>query len=187
MKNQEVTPKLFLTDYASYNEGTQFEFGHWVELDQFSDHLEFSDYITNHFKEADKKSPLYSGQREETMFTDFEGFPSGLYSESYCERELEQLFQFLTLEDQEKINVQILLEQSYDIDEAIEKAEDINPIQYDYTFTEKVEIFEMWFPEAEEIEQSNPYVSIDYDRFIDNEFTEFTIDGINYLVMDNEF
>lgn len=43
MKNLTTTesPKLFLTDYASYNEGKQFEFGHWVDLSQFSDADEF--------------------------------------------------------------------------------------------------------------------------------------------------
>lgn len=32
-----TTAKIFLTDYASYNNGTQFEFGHWVELNDFND------------------------------------------------------------------------------------------------------------------------------------------------------
>jgi hypothetical protein len=27
---------IFLTDYASYNDGSQFEFGHWVKLNQFA-------------------------------------------------------------------------------------------------------------------------------------------------------
>ena len=75
--------KIFLTDYASYNNGTQFEFGHWLDLDQFGDSEELNNYITKHFKEADKKSPLdqYGSTREETMITDFEGFPESFYSE----------------------------------------------------------------------------------------------------------
>ena len=48
--------KIFLTDYASYNNGTQFEFGHWVDLDQFDDADELNDYIEDHFEQADKKS-----------------------------------------------------------------------------------------------------------------------------------
>ena len=73
---------IFLTDYASYNNGTQFEFGHWLELDQFNDADELREYISNHFAEADKKSPIdeYT-EREEVMITDYEGFPESLYSE----------------------------------------------------------------------------------------------------------
>jgi hypothetical protein len=41
--------KLFLTDYASYNEGSQFEFGHWVDLTEFSDSSDFLDYIKTTF------------------------------------------------------------------------------------------------------------------------------------------
>jgi hypothetical protein len=57
---QEITAtaKLFLTDYASYNNGTQFEFGHWVDLTDFADAEDFLEYVKNHFKEADKKSPF---------------------------------------------------------------------------------------------------------------------------------
>jgi antirestriction protein len=84
--------KIFLTDYASYNEGTQFEFGHWVDLDNFSDADELRDYITNHFAEADKKRPLLCGTpREEIMITDFEGFPRALYSETM---DFDKLFEF---------------------------------------------------------------------------------------------
>jgi hypothetical protein len=76
-----TTAKIFLTDYASYNNGTQFEFGHWVDLADFNDADELNDYIVNHFAECDETSPLDS-PREEIMITDFEGFPEEFYSES---------------------------------------------------------------------------------------------------------
>jgi antirestriction protein len=82
--------KIFLTDYASYNNGTQFQFGHWVELDQFNDAEDLNAYISNHFEECDKKSPLDS-PREETMITDFEGFPKKFYGESMS---FENLFEY---------------------------------------------------------------------------------------------
>ena len=73
---------IFLTDYASYNEGTQFEFGHWVKLNQFANTEDLNAYITKHFQTADKKSPLAFGSiREEIMITDFEGFPKAFYDE----------------------------------------------------------------------------------------------------------
>ena len=89
-----TTAQIFLTDYASYNNGTQFEFGHWVELSDFSDAEELSDYITQHFKECDEKSPLDS-PREEIMITDFEGFPKEFYSESMSFKNLYEYFERL--------------------------------------------------------------------------------------------
>jgi hypothetical protein len=81
-----TTAQFFLTDYASYNNGTQFEFGHWVDLSQFSDAEELNEYIVDHFAECDEKSPLPCGsKREETMITDYEGFPEEFYSESGCD------------------------------------------------------------------------------------------------------
>jgi hypothetical protein len=49
---------------AAGNNGTQFEFGHWVDLSDFSDSEELNEYIINHFQECDEKpfSP-----REEIM------------------------------------------------------------------------------------------------------------------------
>lgn len=91
--------KVFLTDYASYNNGSQFEFGHWLDLDQFTDIEELHTYIADHFKEADEESPLPCGsKREEVMLTDFEGFPETLYSEVM---DFDTLFKFREyLEDQ---------------------------------------------------------------------------------------
>ena len=103
------TAQIFLTDYASYNNGTQFEFGHWVDLSQFSDVDELNDYITNHFEECDDKSPLdeYGSKREETMITDYKGFPEEFYIESGCN--FEKIFKYIELDwqnlsDKEKLN-----------------------------------------------------------------------------------
>lgn len=94
----ETAPRIFLTDYASYNNGTQFEFGHWVNLNDFSDEAELMEYIKEHFKEADEKSPL-SSPREEIMITDYEGFPEYFYSESGMN--FQQLYDFLFLMETE--------------------------------------------------------------------------------------
>lgn len=84
--------RIFLTDYASYNNGTQFEFGHWVDLDQFSGASELMEYISSHFEEADEKSPIDEfTTREEIMITDFEGFPKEFYSECM---DFESLYEF---------------------------------------------------------------------------------------------
>ena len=83
--------RIFLTDYASYNNGSQFEFGHWVDLYGFTDASDLMEYIEDHFAECDKESPLES-PREEIMITDFEGFPESLYSESMGLTDFEKLF-----------------------------------------------------------------------------------------------
>jgi antirestriction protein len=74
-KNIKTEAKIFLTDYASYNEGTQFELGHWVNLEDFEDAEELNEYINTHFSENGIEDP-------EVMITDFEGFPEQFYSES---------------------------------------------------------------------------------------------------------
>lgn len=92
MKN----PKIFITDYASYNEGSQFKFGHWINLKDYSDADELMEYIKNHFAEADEKSPLESGgQREELMITDFEDLPKNLYSESMGYEDFNKIYRLM--------------------------------------------------------------------------------------------
>lgn len=113
------TAKIFLTDYASYNNGTQFEFGHWVDLSDFSDASELMEYIAGHFSEADKESPLPSGTpREEIMITDFENFPKVFYSESMGEKEFEKLFDFLNLDDDDRKLIEMYADATgYSIDD----------------------------------------------------------------------
>jgi NADH:ubiquinone oxidoreductase subunit C len=172
--------KVFLTDYNSYNNGTQFEFGHWVDLSDFNDADELNEYILKHFKDADKKSPLDS-PREEIMITDFEGFPSSLYSECM---NFENLYKFLNLEEDDKIKVAFVLDQNHgDIKEALEMFENVNLYEYDYSNASKYELFEMYYEGA--YEQENEYMKIDEDAFIRSEFTEFEYEGITYLIHDN--
>lgn len=96
-------PAIFLTDYASYNNGTQFEFGHWVNLTDFSDASELMDYITDHFNEADQESPLDS-PREEIMITDFEGFPESLYGEAMSEQDFEKIYNLIDFMEAEGLD-----------------------------------------------------------------------------------
>ena len=162
--------KLFLTDYASYNNGTQFEFGHWVDLTEFSDTLEFMDYINDHFKRADKISPLDS-PREEIMFTDYEDLPETLYYETLNLHQLDTIFMYIDLDDNEKVSFEYLVNHlgynandvnSSDIAE-YSGIEDYDGIEYD--------MFEEFYPN---FESSNPYISINYDDFMYETFNEFT-------------
>jgi hypothetical protein len=175
--------RLFLTDYASYNNGTQFEFGHWVDLENYADANDFCEYIDKHFAEADEKSPLPCGSsREEVMFTDYEGFPRELYSESMGGSDMEHLFAFLSLSDEDKVKAAYLLYDGQRISDALDNYDDVYLREYDGTNREKYELFEEYYPDAEEMSNTNNYVTIDYDRFIDDFFVEFEYDGVNYLV-----
>ena len=187
MKTQtEVTPKIFLTDYASYNNGTQFEFGHWIELTDYSDADELIEYIVNHFEQADEKSPLgYGAKREEWMITDFEGFPRELYSESFSARGIELIYQYLAIEESERFKVAYLLWDGQDFEYAIENYENVYGREWSRTNREKWELFEERYPEAEELSNKNSYVEINYDRFIDEEYIEFEHEGTNYLIERN--
>ena len=110
-----TAPQLFLTDYASYNNGSQFEFGHWVDLTQFSDADELMEYIKTHFAECDEKSPLDS-PREEIMFTDFEGFPKCFYSESMDTDTMEKLFEFIGMDEDDRKLIEMYADATgYDI------------------------------------------------------------------------
>jgi antirestriction protein len=84
--------RIFVTDYASYNEGSQFKHGHWIDLDQFSDVDELQEYLSNHFKDAGISDP-------EIMITDFEGFPKKFYSESFDSSLMGELFEYFEIVD----------------------------------------------------------------------------------------
>ena len=178
------SPKLFLTDYASYNNGTQFQFGHWVDLDQFNDEDEFSEYITKHLAECDKKSPLGFGSiREEPMFTDFENFPRELYSESCSPSDLEALFTWINLDDDDKIKVEALMQAfGYDMANCMDHLDDCYLTEY--SDDAKYELFETYYPEMEKLQTSCDYISINYDAFIKNNYTEVEINGTSYLMED---
>jgi hypothetical protein len=174
------TPRIFVTDYASYNNGTQFEFGHWVDLDDHSDADALAEYITNHFKECDKKSPLGFGCiREELMITDFEGFPRNFYSESSMD--FEALYEYLALDEETQCKVAFLIDDGEDIEYAIEHCEDVY-MHEDNGRQTHYELFEMMFPKASEADDNCQYVEINWDRFIDEEFTKFSFNGTDYLV-----
>lgn len=83
-----MNAKLFLTDYGSYNNGTQFQYGHWVDLNEFDSVESFNNYLKKHFKKCGINDP-------EPMFTDFEYLPDELYSESLSNADLELIFDYV--------------------------------------------------------------------------------------------
>jgi hypothetical protein len=181
--------KLFITDYASYNNGTQFQFGHWVDLADFNDVDEFQQYVTDHLKQADEDSPLLcETKREEPMYTDYEGFPKSLYAESMSRKELEELFEYVAMDERQQHAYEYAVtDLGYEHHIAIMNADDIFMCEIGSSKRQTIyHIFEELYPEAEQAEQSNPYLTIDYDQFERECLNEFTaIDGTEYLVLIN--
>jgi hypothetical protein len=180
--------KLFVTDYASYNNGDQFAFGHWVYLSNFSSVESFKEYTTDYLSKADQKHPLSCGsKREEPMYTDYEGFPESLYSESMSDTDLGKLFEYLELNETQKRGYQYLaVDKGYDHSDAIRDADDV--VMYEICAKGKQHlvwtIFEEMYPDAEKAEQSNQYLSIDYDKFEREQLDSFTDEsGYDYLVL----
>lgn len=170
---KQTAPALFLTDYASYNEGIQFKHGHWVDLTQFNDADEFSEYVTNHFEKVGIHDP-------EPMFTDFEGFPKHLYSESYSQTDLENLFFFLALDEHDQAKFAYCLDQGYKPAAAQNEYEDI--VLYEYNSEKDIwYLFEQYYPDSVKAEETCPFLEINYDAFKDS-FSEFEYEGQTYLV-----
>lgn len=87
----EVKPALYVGTYAKYNDGS-IE-GKWLHLEDYNDAAEFFAACKKlHASEAD---PEY-------MFQDFEGFPKEFYSESMGTDQVQALFDYLQLSDEDR-------------------------------------------------------------------------------------
>jgi hypothetical protein len=115
------------------------------------------------------------------MFTDYEGFPKQLYSESMGGEDIERLFEFIALDEYDKPKAAYLIDNGEDFD----NYDNIYMREYDGSNRVKWDLFEEFYPEAEILENSNPYVEINYDAFIRDCFNEFEYDGTTYLVYSN--
>lgn len=84
-------PSIYVGTYAKYNDGNLY--GAWIDLTKCADVDEFLEVCkTLHDDEADP----------EFMFQDFECFPKSLYSESMCNEELEKLFEWVELDEDDR-------------------------------------------------------------------------------------
>ena len=178
---------IFITDYASYNQGTQFEFGHWLDLSIFTDVSDFFDYVTTHFKESDEKNPLMcGGVREELMITDFENVPFALQSECMGVTEIENLIDYVNLENKESFN--IALEFFGDVEQAKSEHENLFYYEHSYEYSTYIDMYHDYRGcEVMELYESieDDFIEIDYKRFIDRMFTVVETENGKYFVMNN--
>lgn len=155
----ENSPKIFVTDYESYNNGNQFLFGHWLDLTNFTDENDLYEYFEFHFKDVLKFSDY------ELMITDYENFPEFFYSESNLK--FADLFFYLNLSDDDKIKFLFCKENYY----CFETYKD-DLYFYEYHQNLKYDLFNELY-NIDITDFKCDYVTIDYDQFLENEFTRF--------------
>lgn len=186
MNSQAITKKLmdkeiecgvFLSDYTSFHNGTQMEFGHWIDFETFADIDDLNDYIEIHFKEADEKSPL-SSPREEVMITNTHNIPECLYKEAGMN--LENALMYSELTEDQQIAFEILVDNGCDEDDAFSKCEDLYPISRGDIDNHSREYFDELYPTVKDI--NCDFVNVNYNEFQDRTFTEHsTVHGEYYL------
>jgi len=160
MENKEtIKPQIFLTDYGSYNEGRQFEFGHWVDLSKFENYEALTKYISDHFKSCDQSSPLFGGIREETMITAFEGFPKSLYWEGGNLDKIMQYLRIIAESDYDQAVFEAYLDYN-DVDDLTDLVERISNT-YIGEYDSDIDFAEQYY-EHEEIPNRMPYSCIDW-------------------------
>lgn len=91
MTTQETKPALYCGTYAKYNNGSIA--GKWLELENYGSAEEFLQACAELHK--DESDPEY-------MFQDFEGFPKELYGESLSLVDLEKIYGYLALDENDR-------------------------------------------------------------------------------------
>ncbi len=113
-----MTARIFVTTYSIYNNGLQFKsnkHGFWLDVCDYDE-----DQLIENFNEVDPSC----FNDHELMFTDYEGFPSSLYSESSLDIEAIQSYDLL--DDDQKEIIELLLDNHYckTVQDAIDKLDD---------------------------------------------------------------
>lgn len=104
---------LYVGTYKKYNSGSLF--GEWISLEACGDLDTFMDVI----------SVLHSDEDDpEFMFQDYQNIPESYYSESLCVEELERLFEYIALDDDDKELLDAFIEVTGNEDATIEDAKD---------------------------------------------------------------
>lgn len=113
-----MTAKIFVTTYSIYNQGRQFESnktGFWLDCANYDEGA-----LMENFNAVDPGC----ANNHELMFTDFEGFPKALYSESGID--FDMIAEWEALSDEQQEIVELLVDNGIvsDFSEAISSADD---------------------------------------------------------------
>lgn len=160
MTTINTTPRLFVTDYASYNAGEQFKAGAWYDLDAYSDINELMEAIEDNYISVYAENFDFS--ELELMVTDFEGFPEDLYSEGFDSKTISQIIELAQLDDEQREITEAFIDCfGGDLQQALNNYKDAYVGQYnsDEDFAE-----EMAEQMGYETPSGWPYNCIDWER-----------------------
>ena len=104
---------LYVGTYSKYNNGSIA--GQWVKLSDYSDAAEFLEYCKELHK--DEEDP-------ELMYQDCEGIPDRFYSECMSEEELQELYDFLDMDDDDRDMLEMYIEATGDSSATLRDAQD---------------------------------------------------------------
>lgn len=103
----KTTPSIYVGTYAKYNDGSIA--GKWLNLEDYADADEFIQACKE--LHADEQDP-------EFMFQDYEGFPECFYSESMNSSEIEKLYEFINMDEDDRKLIEMYAEATgYSIDD----------------------------------------------------------------------
>lgn len=103
----KTTPRIYVGTYAKYNDGSIA--GKWLNLEDYAGAEEFMQACQE--LHADEEDP-------EFMFQDYEGFPECFYSESTSSSEIEKLYEFISMDEDDRKLIEMYAEATgYSIDE----------------------------------------------------------------------
>ena len=127
-----MTARVFVTTYGLYNAGFQFasnETGYWLDCADWCPEDVYDHFITQEQKHLDL---LITDV--EIMFTDYEGFPADLYSESHID--FDTIYDFENLDEDQQELVEAIVDHgiAQDVKDAIAKREEFH--LYDGTLTD---------------------------------------------------
>lgn len=122
----EVKPALYCGTYGKYNDGSIA--GKWLHLEDYADADEFFQACAELHK--DEHDPEY-------MFQDFEGFPRELYSECLGTSDVEAIYEWMQLDDEQRELMERYMDATgYSYSEiSIEQAEEQLFCILDYTYS----------------------------------------------------
>lgn len=176
METTATTPKIFVTDYASYNEGKQFEAGQWYDLDDYTSIDELFEAIQDNYNEYGEGQEI---EDLELMVTYFEGFPKSMYSESFDADIIAQLIDFANMDDEEREKINAFIDCfDGDLKQALENYEEAYQGYFnsDEDFAEEI-------AEQMGLEQPNnwPYNCIDWERAAKDLMYDYSESGGHYF------
>jgi len=175
---------IYISDWDSYNNELSGICGRWYDIDKYSSKEELLEAVHHDWKLWDITHPL-DNPREELMVQDTDGL-----IDYFTDKEgaFDEMFSFYDLCVDDQIKVAVFLEKSYSFDYAMANYDSLCLIHIGYMKNvDKYRLFEEYYPEAEVMENNNPYVGIDYDQFIEDYFYEFEFEGEIYWFEENGF